>query len=265
MRRLSRGLSFVDAVALGLYPNHLDFHEFGRNAVVNTTMTDISNEEAAGAVYAWPATATTLEILSDSTDDDSDGDGARTVEISGLNSDYDYKTETVTMNGTTPVTTTTVWIRTWKMEVITAGVYADSEVGSNIGTLTLRVAGPGATQLTIDAANQIGGSEAGRITIPRLYKGILEGVTLNVDSSKTAHIFLWEREISADPTAAPFNGRHILLDFDGVAGGPYSIQPNSHLIIPAKTDVWWSAIGGGVNTPVDVDFEILMIPEADLA
>lgn len=99
----SAEIDFYLAVAKGDFTGYSKVSKFGRNASVKSsgyeTIWDGSN------LYPWPTAAETLEVASSDNDDTSAGTGARTVEIQGLDSNWDPLTETVTMNGGTDVTT----------------------------------------------------------------------------------------------------------------------------------------------------------------
>jgi len=104
-----------------------------------------------GGTYTAPTGAETWEIVSDSTDDDGSptGTGAQSIIITGLDTSYVAQTEIVTLNGTTPVVTTrTDWFRPRSIVVIASGSNK-----SNVGTITLRVSGGGATRSTILPGN----------------------------------------------------------------------------------------------------------------
>lgn len=69
----------------------------------------ISSQETVwtpGASYARLSSGVAMEVVSSSVNDASAGTGARTVVVKGLNGSYVPFTETVTMNGTTPVALT---------------------------------------------------------------------------------------------------------------------------------------------------------------
>jgi len=113
----------------------ITFHErtcpFGFNDAVGTSPETIWT---AGATYTFPSTATALTVVSSSTDDDGSpvGTGARTVTIVGLDANYAEVSETVTMNGTTNVTTTQTFLRVNEAYVATCG-----STGSNVGAITI--------------------------------------------------------------------------------------------------------------------------------
>lgn len=86
-----------------------------------------------GGVYPFLSAASALEILSSDIDDTSAGTGARTVLINGLDGNYDEVSQTVTMNGTTPVSIPTPLLRVNTAIVMSAGT---TEV--NEGNITIR-------------------------------------------------------------------------------------------------------------------------------
>lgn len=80
-------------------------------------------------------------MLSDSVNDTAAGTGARTVFISGLDSNYDVISETVTLNGTSAVQTVRSYLRVNSFLIMSAG-----SGKTNAGSITLRVTGGGSTQ-----------------------------------------------------------------------------------------------------------------------
>jgi hypothetical protein len=83
-------------------------HLFGRNESVEGT--EVALWEDGGA-FTWPAAAATIDVVSDNAADTAAGTGARTVFIYGLDGSYNEVSETVTLAGTTPVTTVNSYLR----------------------------------------------------------------------------------------------------------------------------------------------------------
>jgi hypothetical protein len=75
-------------------------------------------------------TARTMSIVSDNANDTSAGTGARTLLVAGIDASGEAQTEIVTMNGTTPVVTTSTWLGINPSIVLTAGSSMN-----NIGTI----------------------------------------------------------------------------------------------------------------------------------
>lgn len=95
-------------------------HIFGRNY-------DVDNDETPesiwqfGSLNSFLTSSTILQVKSTENDDNISGNGARTIKIEGLNSDYEEIEETINMNGTTVVPTTNQYLRVNDAYILTAG------------------------------------------------------------------------------------------------------------------------------------------------
>jgi len=95
---------------------------YGENIDVDTTERILApNMPLGGVDITFPTSATTMQIASTSANDTSAGTGAQLVTIFGLDADYISVSETVTMNGQTPVTTTQVFLRIQESVVVQTG------------------------------------------------------------------------------------------------------------------------------------------------
>lgn len=90
-------------------------------ALLNTSGFKTLWPTGSGTVYTIPTTAETLDLTSSSNSDTTAGTGARTITLYGIDENRRYQTETVTMNGTTGVTTSRSWLGVNVAEVATAG------------------------------------------------------------------------------------------------------------------------------------------------
>jgi len=131
---------FGIGVAKNAFPNLSGIQKFGFNDTVGTSFETI---QVGSANFVYPTTAATASVVSDETTDDDGDTGARTVLLQGLDNDYNIITETVTMDGTNPVTTDASFLRIFRMSVETAG----SSEGCD-GTITASIGGN--VQATID-------------------------------------------------------------------------------------------------------------------
>lgn len=124
---------FTLQVARGLVPGHSSFSIFGYNPDVDTAEESVWPD---GGTVPHPTVASALTIVSTSTDDDGSplGTGARTVYIEGLDGSYKVVSETITMNGTTGVTTTNTYLYVNQFYVVTVG-----SGGANAGEITAKV------------------------------------------------------------------------------------------------------------------------------
>jgi hypothetical protein len=114
-------------VARGQISGHYGLFKFGNNATVVNSLETIWAE---GGLYSYLTAATVLKVSSSSTDDTSAGTGARTVELFGLDADYNQINELVTLNGQTAVNTTQSFLRINRMIVRSAG-----SGGTNAGVI----------------------------------------------------------------------------------------------------------------------------------
>jgi hypothetical protein len=92
----------------------------------------------AGATYVGMPVIPTqageaLNVVSGSANDTSAGTGTRTIKVCGLSATGVYQEETITMNGTTPVITSSTWLRVFRAFGVTAG-----SGGTNAGAITVK-------------------------------------------------------------------------------------------------------------------------------
>ena len=126
---------FNTRVAQGLVPGYSSFSVFGYNPDVDTAEESVWPD---GGLVPHPASASQLTIVSTDTNDDGSpvGTGARTVFIAGVDNNYAVVSETITMNGTTGVTTTNSYLYVNQFYVATVG-----SGGANAGEITAKVGG----------------------------------------------------------------------------------------------------------------------------
>ena len=123
-------------------------NKFGYNESVGSSYEVVSD---LGSAH-YPTSAAAASIVSASTADTAAGTGARTVEIQGLDGNYEELTEVVTMNGTAAVSTTGSFLRIFRMRVVTAGTgetnagNITATIGSNVARI---LAGQGQTLMAI--------------------------------------------------------------------------------------------------------------------
>jgi hypothetical protein len=107
----------------------------GVNEDVDAGTEDVT--ELGGTYTGFPVMPTqageALNIVSGSANDAAAGTGQRTIRVVGLDADGDYQEETVTLNGTTPVVTSTTWTRVFRVYGLTAGSGA-----TNAGAITVK-------------------------------------------------------------------------------------------------------------------------------
>lgn len=135
-------------VAKGQYIGVSAFHSFGFNRSIGTSYETIWNN--GGGIYTFPGEELTMSVVSSSASD------TMGVQIIGLDDNYDIITEVVTLDGTTPVTTTLGFFRINDVRITT---------GNNVGNIT--ISNNGTTYAYIQAT--YGVQQATIYTVPREY------------------------------------------------------------------------------------------------
>lgn len=119
------------------------------------------------AIAPEPTGGENFEIVSSSANDTSGGTGAQTVIITYIDNSYNQAYFTATMNGTTPVALT--GLRAFAFQW--AEVTAVGALGYAEGTITIRIAGAGATHEQIPALGNK--TLSARYMVPDGYTGYL--------------------------------------------------------------------------------------------
>lgn len=249
--------TWYQQVKMGLVPGYSIVSKFGANSAVSTTYTTLT----ASGIYNMPTSATALEFVSSSASDTSAGAGAREVTIVGLDSNWAEVTQTVATNGTTAVALGTNLIRLYRWYVSPSGTYPTTMAAtSHVGTLTIRVAGAGATWSTIGLTNSIGRgqSQIGAYTVPTGKTGYIILKQAHVDSTKSADIVLWQRPNANDVTT-PYSGAFRIVEEElGVTSQSAYDPKSSHGPFVGPCDLLFQAKGAS-SPGVSVDFEILLV------
>ncbi len=226
--------------ARNLLPGVVDLRKFGENTDIGASLEVISG--TGGAIPFMPTAAVTVEAISTSGDDiDSSGDGARTIEIHGLDGNFNMIEEVIAMNGASASDATTkTFIRVFEVHVVTTGTYR----GSNIGTISIRQSGAGTVFDTIIATQ--GEAETSHFCVPRGKTFYMTATMVQVDATKAVHPVFYYCP-GADSIAPPFQGaRRDQFDFSGLTNNiVYPLSPPE--VFEEMSDLWYaaSAIGGG--------------------
>ena len=115
----------------GLIPGITPLFKFGRNLDIDTTNPEDVHE--LGGDYLFPTAASTISTVSDSSSDtNSGGTGIKTLTIEGLDANWELLSETIEMDGTTPVVTSNSFLRVFRAFADTSGSAQEA-----IGNITL--------------------------------------------------------------------------------------------------------------------------------
>ena len=195
----------------------------------------------------------TIEAVSSLAADGVAGAGARTIEVTFLDANWEEVTETLTMNGTTPTTPTTVTgYRVLSAKVKDVGTYH----GSNLGNITLQTSTSGDVLGYMSIGS--GGTEQTIYTVPAGKTMYITDILVSVGQANSADVGLYNVP-SVDDMIAPTQGKIEewgLEDFSGAKNFPQ----HTWLKFTEKSDVWVEAtkITGGGNARVSVDFNYIL-------
>lgn len=235
-------------IARGLYKGVTHVTKFGRNPDIGGAPETIWMH---GGIYTYLTTASTLFIHSAVTSDSAAGTGARTVTIQGLDANFNFIEETVTVNS--DVATTASFLRVYRAFIATAGSSTTNEGTLIISTL---VNGGGTVLADIGVIGLgttygLGQSQLGIYTIPAGKTGYLTQWNIGIGGyNDSATATLLTRELDGD---APFRSRDIM----DVPGGHHTRKYTVPIALPEKTDVEVRAIAS-TGTNVSTTFDIIL-------
>ena len=168
------------AIAKGEVNGYSVVHKFGANFDIDNN-SEPETVWTGGGLYPWSslATAQTLYVLSESSED------TGTLEIQGLDENYNLQTEELTLTGTTAVTTVNTFLRVYRM------IYTDGGAG-NAGIITARV---GSSSGVVVAQIEVGFSQTLMCiyTVPAGYTAYLMAGDFSVQKTKDAQVLLMQR------------------------------------------------------------------------
>jgi len=219
-RPLMVNVSHGEIIAEGNLAGHSAIRIFGYNPSVGTSWETIHHPST---LRTYLASVERLQVVSTDTDDDGApvGNGARTITITGLDSNYDVLTEVVTMNGTTNVLTDESFLRINSVAVTTAG-----STGYNEGTITISNNADNIVLEQIDP--QRNASMAAAYTVPNCCTAYIVQAVATEGSSKGSEFGFWIRTFGGLWTQ---KRGIVLLDSNIVL--PMFIP----MKLPAKTDI----------------------------
>lgn len=235
-------------VARGQITYHRSLSIFGYNTDIDTTEETIWPD---GGLMPHPVAALQMKVSSSSANDTSDGTGARTVLVEGLDSSYNEISETVTLNGQTAVTTTASFIRVNSMTVTTTGSGLGNAGVIYIGTGDVTTGVPATIYNLMAATNNV--TTTAHYTVPAGYSAYLlsGGITCGQSSGSNP--------ITAKLTTTGTNRIRYTAAITTLNNGTGIYDFVAPLAIPEKTDVEASAIGTAANNSVSSFFNMILI------
>lgn len=242
---------FTLQVARGHVPGHRSVTVFGFNGDVDTT------EVAVWPLHSminFPDTALQMKVSSTSASDTSDGTGARTVLIQGLDANHDEISEVVTLTGQTAVLTTQSFLHINYAMVATAGSGLSAAGDIYIGTGTV-TAGVPATVYGIIKFNY-NNTTTGSYTVPAGHTAyLMQGLFSAGQASGSTQV--QGRLVSRGMDNIRRTAAVTTLN-NGVANYVFEYP----LAIPEKTTIEATAVGSASNNSCSSLFILLLIKGA---
>lgn len=241
-------------VARGQISGHYGLFKFGNNPSVGDTLETIWAE---GGLYSYLTAATVLKVSSASTNDTSAGTGARTVELFGLDADYNEINELVTLNGQTPVNTTKLFLRINRMVVRSAGSGGVNAGVIYAGTGTVTTGVPANVYASINGVTGSNQSLMALWTVPAGYTAyMLQYDISNGTTSNTPAVC--KLILAVRPYGEVFQSKDVKSLTTGMHVEETFALPQK---FTEKSDIEVRAISSSVSVPFDISaaFEIIYI------
>ena len=219
------------------YSNTSHIHKFGYNTAVGSSYEPITDL----GTHVLPSSAAVSVVSSSSDDDAAGGTGAQTLEIQGLDANYNLQTSTISLDGTNAVTTgSDTYLRIFRMTVLTAGTGE-----TNAGNITASVGGSNVAQ--INAGN--GQTLMGVYTVPAGHNAFLTKFQASLSKNQEAQVQL--------RTKAASNGAWQIKGQFGTFANTVEYEYAVPLVIPEKTDIQFRA-KAGATSEMGVVFDMLI-------
>jgi hypothetical protein len=231
--------NYHDLISDNKVPDHHALHKFGHNANVGTTEEVVWTD---GNGYTYLSAAETLQVSSDSTLDTSDGTGARTVLLEGLDTNWEEVSDTITMNGTASVESAVSFLRVFRAKVVTAGT---GETNADV----INIKDNADTVLMAEIVAGRGQTEMAMWTVPASHTFFLTQVNIAEGNNKKCHVPLYTRDNAISDAAWQLKNENVVNLND--ISVPFSLP----LKITEKTDIEFRASASSVGGDVNINFQ----------
>ena len=221
----------IEDFALQVSRNQIQGHEplnvFGYSTATPNTGFIAAWEN--NTAYAFPTVASTMVASSSSA-----SDTAVTILITGLGSDYNVISESITLNGTTDVATTKVF---WRINSVV------TTAGNAVGTVYVKNAG-GTTYAQIAIGS--GKTNMSIYTVPAGYTAYLTQFDAFSSTSVTSGVYATFRALRVSSTGV----NNVVLQVPFLNN--YSITRQYPLALPEKTDSQWQCKSSGAGLGIGI-------------
>lgn len=249
-------LGFLDLAAGNLsYASQI--RKFGRNPDIDTGQTEFI-WDAGGSYTGFIQAARTVRIAAGgNSNDTAAGTGAQSVTISGIGPDSDgvlsFVSETLATAGASAssYTTQTFW-RVYRAQAIASGTYG----GLNVGPMVIQ---DSAANTMAHIGTGRGTTTLGFMSVPEGKTGYVTNILLlgSAQSGKDATFTGYIRK-NFDDVTTPFQSPTQFGIWSEVVGT--NVVPlHAPVVIPEKSDIWFTATATSNNTPCAVEFDMTFV------
>ena len=217
------------AIAKGEVNGYSVLNIFGYQPAVATDSICVWEDVAP---YVYPTAAFNMTVVSTSTADDS---GVAKVLISGLDADYNQITELVGLLGTTPVTTTSAFLRINNVRLVIAGVGHET----NVGTIT--VSHSGVTYAKILPAT--GQTQMSQYTVPAGYSFYLTRVNSYAQQNGGSNNYNTYSVVASNSISYTVLQSPYFQSYEAIRVGPFKYAERTSVQWRSRTQTNTSAVG----------------------
>lgn len=223
--------------------------KFGFNSAISTTEETVWDQ---GGSYGYITTATTLKVSSSNANDDVAGTGARTVQIYGLDEDYNEVNETIDLDGQTAVTTTETYIRVFRAIVRSAGSGGEAAGDIYVGDGVVTAGVPATKYLKVVAGE--GQTQMALWTVPAGYTLYLYNASIGTGA--TAGNRYLESRLVVRPFDEVFQTKGVFTTHNSM----YKHVFDAPLAVTEKSDIEWRAKTSSGTDAVTATFHGIYLP-----
>ena len=250
-----RPTEFKYEVAEGLRQGYETWNKWGYNSDIDSGPETIWT---SGGLFVELSSAETLDVVSTSTDDDGSpaGTGTNSIIIYGIDASYLPKTEVVTLNGTTAVTTTNTWLGVNRVATYLAG-----SGGVNAGDINIDATTAGTRQAQIPSGE--GSTQQAFSFVPANHQILMDWLFLNAvktggGGNPLVTIKCWVTSLVSGSRYEVFR-----TNLDTQRGDHQELRPMQPFIIGEKSLVEFEATTDTVNTSVSLRYSYIQVRDKD--
>ena len=241
---LGNGWFGMQYIRSGRLPGVAAVQKFGLNPLVGIGTEDVWD---GGGTYVWQDAARSVEVLSSNTNDTAAGSGARTIEIQGLDADYNPLSEIVSLNGITAVDLTSQFLRIFRAKVLTVG-----SLGTNLGQLTVRVDAAGDTMAIITIGS--GQTNMALYTVKAGHTAYIFNIFTSASNNSSSGYYDFEMRMRS--LGGPFSVKYNIRQT--AAMGAFTRDFISPIVAAEKTDIIVIGTSTANNSRMICGFDMIL-------